>query len=86
MTNLIRAYNCTHEEAYESTIDALYDLRKDLIRNKVMYGNLASYFNRRAALVLFKKKRKSKMEEDLSEFPAFFYPVLVTVCVTTGEI
>jgi len=62
MTNLIRSYNCTHEEAYESTIDALYELRKDLIKNKIMYGNLASYFNRRAALVLFKKKGKSKID------------------------
>ena len=62
LTNLIRAYSCTYEEAYESTIDALYEIRKDLLNDKIMYGNLASYFNRRAALVLFNKKRKSKIE------------------------
>ena len=72
MTNLIRAYTCTHEEAYESTIDALYELRKDLIRNKVMYGNLVSYFNRRAALVLFKKKRKSKIDTISLDFDMDF--------------
>jgi len=72
MTNLIRAYTCTHEEAYESTIDALYELRKDLIRNKVMYGNLASYFNRRAALVLFRKKRKSKIDTISLDFDMDF--------------
>ena len=72
MTNLIRAYTCTHEEAYESTIDALYELRKDLIRNKVMYGNLVSYFNRRAALVLFKKKRKTKIDTISLDFDMDF--------------
>lgn len=72
MTNLIRAYSCTHEEAYESTIDALYDLRKDLMKNKIMYGNLASYFNRRAALVLFKTKRKSKIDTISLDFDMDF--------------
>ena len=62
LSNLIRAYSCSYDEAYESTMDALIELRKDLIKGRIQYGNLGSYFNRRAALVLFKKRKKSKLD------------------------
>ena len=60
LTFLIKSTNCNYDEAYESCMDALYALRKDLIEDKVMYGNLASFFNRRAKLVFLNKKRKLK--------------------------
>ena len=58
---LIKSTNCNYEEAYESTIDALYEIRKDLLQDKIMYGNLASYFNHRAKLVFLAKKRKNTL-------------------------
>ncbi len=46
------------EQAHTCTMDALIDIRKDLIQGKINYGNLAFYITRRARMKLFKLKNK----------------------------
>lgn len=53
---------CSAFEAHDSTIDALIDIRKDLIKDKISYGNLRNYFTRRAILIFNKKGRKEKTQ------------------------
>lgn len=61
---------CTHylrmncgadaEVAHTCTMDALIEIRRDLIQDKVSYGNLAFYVTRRARMKLFKLKKLGK--------------------------
>lgn len=52
---------CTKEEAYDSCMDALYQIREDLIKGKIIYGNLASYFTSRAIVKLYAQRKKNKI-------------------------
>lgn len=56
----------THEDAYDSTVDALLELRKDLIKGKLTYGNLKFYFTVRAKKKLFKRIGRKKGDENLN--------------------
>ncbi len=52
--------NASRDEAYNSSMDALYEIRKDLMQDKIFYGNLAYYFTYRAKSKLFKWRKKQK--------------------------
>ena len=63
LTNQRRA---TLDDAHTSTMDALLEIRKELIQEKIQYGNLAFYFTYRAGKKLFKiheKRKKLKQRE-----------------------
>ena len=59
--------NCSKEEAYDSTMDALLEIRIDLTKGKIRYGNLQSYFTTRAINKYYKKQQKKKI--DLVQYP-----------------
>lgn len=48
------------DEAHNCSMDALYEIRKDLLQDKIFYGNLAYYFTYRAKSKLFKWRVKQK--------------------------
>jgi len=58
---LVRNNNCSKEVAYDCSIDALVEIRKDLLNNKIRYGNLGSYFTNRAVSKLYKRNKKNKL-------------------------
>ena len=53
-------YRSSFESAHESTLEALLEIRKDLIGEKIFYGNLAYYFTARAKSKLYKANLKQK--------------------------
>lgn len=55
---LCNHYGANEDQAHTSTMDALIEIRKDLIQEKINYGNLAFYITRRARMKLFKLKNK----------------------------
>ena len=57
---LRRQHGCNEDEAHEASLDALLEIRKDLIEEKIFYGNLAYYFTYRAKSKLFKMRSKKK--------------------------
>lgn len=59
---LMRNANCTKEEANDSCMDALVEIRTDLLRDKIMYGNLKSYFTTRAINKFYKSKKGKKID------------------------
>lgn len=52
---LISSRGCSYEMAYDCAIDALMEIRVDLLRNKLVYGNLESYFTNRAGRIFYKR-------------------------------
>lgn len=54
---LINHRGAKYEEAYSSTMNALLEIRKELIQGKIQYGNLAYFFTYRAG------KKLSKMQQ-----------------------
>lgn len=52
---------CTKDEAHEATLEALYEIRKDLLRDKITYGNLSSFFYQRSIWVLSKLRKKNRI-------------------------
>jgi len=59
---LISSNHCSREVAYDCSIDALVEIRKDLLNNKIRYGNLGSYFTTRALSKLYKYNKKHKLK------------------------
>jgi len=53
--------NCNKEIAYDSTMDALLEIRNDLTKDRIRYGNLQSYFTTRAINKYYKKQQKKKI-------------------------
>jgi len=55
-------YRCgaDYDDAYNCTMDALLEIRKDLVQNRIFYGNLDYYFTNRAKGKLFKLNAKRK--------------------------
>lgn len=60
MNHLIFKENANTEEAYNCSMDALYEIRKDLLQDKIFYGNLAYYFTYRAKRKLYKWRSRQK--------------------------
>jgi len=56
---------CNKQEAYDCTMDALLEIRKELQAGKVLYGNLSSYFVTKSINQFFRKNKKTKL--DLTE-------------------
>ena len=52
--------NATQDEAHNCSMDALYEIRKDLLQDKIFYGNLAYYFTYRAKSKLYKLRIRQK--------------------------
>lgn len=68
-----RQTNCDKQTAYDSTIDALLEIRTDLIKDRIRYGNLQSYFTTRALNKYYKKEQKKKIKiTELSETYEFY--------------
>jgi len=63
---LINNCGADYETAYSSTMDALLEIRKDLIQGKIQYGNLAYFFTYRARKKFF-KKRKPVFTSDITD-------------------
>jgi len=61
---LVRHQGAEYEDAYTSTMNALLEIRKDLILGKIEYGNLAYFFTYRAGKKLSKirKRGNSKLK------------------------
>jgi len=59
-------YQCqsNFDDAYASSMEALLEIRKDLIKGKIFYGNLDFYFTRRAKNKWFKLKIKQNKLQD----------------------
>lgn len=55
-------YQCgsNQDDAYSATMEALLEIRKDLINEKIFYGNLGFYFTKRAKSKLYKIHLKRK--------------------------
>ena len=53
-------YSCgsNYDDAYSSTIEALMEIRKDLVQGKIFYGNLDYYFTKRAKSKWYKMHLK----------------------------
>ena len=60
MNYLISNEKASTDFAYTSTMDALLEIRKDLMNNKIFYGNLAYYFTNRAKIKLYKHRIRQK--------------------------
>lgn len=61
---LMSRQKTSYEEAYDCSIDALLEIRKDLIKEKIHYENLKNYFTRRAQSKLNKKRGRSQNNID----------------------
>jgi len=55
---LVRHQGADYEDAYTSTMNALLEIRKDLIHGKIEYGNLAYFFTYRAGKKLSKIRKR----------------------------
>ncbi len=65
--------SCSKQIAYDCTIDALLEIRTDLTRDKIRYGNLQSYFTTRAINKFYKREQKKKITlTELSETYEFY--------------
>ena len=60
MNYLIFREDAAPDEAHNCSMDALYEIRKDLLKDKILYGNLAYYFTYRAKSKLYKWRMKQK--------------------------
>lgn len=57
---LMMQHKCSKVVAYDCSMDALIEIRKDLLNGKIRYGNLGSYFTNRAVGKWYKRNRKEK--------------------------
>lgn len=57
---LMRQCSSSYDDAHEASLNALLEIRQDLINEKIFYGNLAYYFTARAKVKLFKLNSKLK--------------------------
>jgi len=53
--HLMQRRGSPYEEAYDCAIDAIIELQEDLVNNKLVYGNLESYFTNRASRIYYKR-------------------------------
>jgi len=60
MNYLIFREDAAPDEAHNCSMDALYEIRKDLLKDKIFYGNLAYYFTYRAKSKLYKWRMRQK--------------------------
>ncbi len=60
---LIRYCGADYESAYSATMNALLEIRKDLVKDKIEYDNLENYFTRRAKMKLSKIKKPPSITE-----------------------
>ena len=60
---LIRYCGTDYESGYSATMNALIEIRKDLVKGKIEYDNLENYFTRRAKMKLSKIKKPPKITE-----------------------
>jgi len=58
---LIHREHAKVDEAHNCSMDALYEIRKDLLQDKIFYGNLAYYFTYRAKSKLYKWRYKQRL-------------------------
>ncbi|MBL7825040.1 MAG: hypothetical protein JNJ57_00300 [Saprospiraceae bacterium] len=65
---LIKKYRASHEDAYDSMMWAMLQMRRLLIENKVVYGNLEAYLVRIAVNEYLKKLERSR-EVSTEHFP-----------------
>ena len=61
MAIIINHTSCSKEMAYDATMDALLEIRTDLTKGRIRYGNLQSYFTTRAINKFYKKEQKKKL-------------------------
>lgn len=54
--------SCTQALAYEAVMDALIEIRSDLQKDRIRYGNLESYFTSRAVNKFYKRNKKKKIK------------------------
>lgn len=59
------------QEAYDYTMDALIEIRKELLNDKVLYGNLGSYFITKSMNQFFRKNKKKRI--DITELSSDHY-------------
>jgi len=59
---IISQTGSSKQEAYDYTMDALLEIRKELLAGKVLYGNLGSYFVTKSINQFFRKNKKSRVE------------------------
>ncbi len=60
MNYLISSEKTTPDYAHTCTMEALLEIRKDLMQDKIFYGNLAYYFTNRAKIKLYKYRTRQK--------------------------
>lgn len=58
---IIKRTQCKKEEAYQASMEALLEIRSDLLNDRIRYGNLKSYFTTRAIKIFYKSKSKKKI-------------------------
>lgn len=58
---LIHQCQANYDDAYASTMEALLEIRKDLLKEKIRYGNLDFYFTKRARSKYYKFKIKKNL-------------------------
>jgi len=61
MAIIVKQTGCSKEIAYDCTIDALLEIRIDLKKERIRYGNLQSYFTTRAINKYYKSEQKKKI-------------------------
>lgn len=57
---LMSTKRCSPEDAHESSLNALLEIRKELMEDRIYYGNLGYYFTKRAQNKLYKIQMKRK--------------------------
>lgn len=68
---LMQQPDCGYDQAYNCTMDALLEIRKDLIKGRIFYGNLDFYFTKRAQSKWYKMKQKSTTTGNTTELDEF---------------
>ncbi len=59
---LMSQTGCNKQEAYDLTMDALVEIRKEFLGDKILYGNLESYFITKSMNQFFRKNNKKRIE------------------------
>lgn len=69
---VMKRAGCKEDVAYNATIEALIDIRKELLHDKLLYGNLESYFITKAINKYYRLGRKKRIQTlpitEVSEF------------------
>lgn len=77
MSFLKRQYSCSHEDAYDATMDTLLVFSKRLKEGKVSYGNLRFLFTRMAGQIYLKMKKREQKEQDIVSVSLEYEPDVV---------